>query len=87
MTEIKKYSQQDQQATVDLLLLAFSSDPLQRFLMLDPSIYFKNSAIWFNNAASQSISTQSLLGLQDNSGVALWFPPNYPVQFEALEET
>ena len=55
--------------------------------MPDPSIYFKNSAIWFNNAASQSISTQSLLGLQDNSGVALWFPPNYPVQFEALEET
>ena len=87
MTEINKYSQQDQQAAVDLLLLAFSSDPLQRFLMPDPSIYFKNSAIWFNNAASQSISTQSLLGLQDNSGVALWFPPNYPVQFEALEET
>ena len=41
MTEIKKYSQQDQQAAVDLLLLAFSSDPLQRFLMPDPSIYFK----------------------------------------------
>ena len=59
MTEIKKYSQQDQQAAVDLLLLAFSSDPLQRFLMPDPSIYFKNSAIWFNTAASQSIYTQS----------------------------
>lgn len=87
MTEIKTYSQQDQQAAVDLLLLAFSSDPFQRFLMPDPSIYFKNSAIWFKNAASQSISTQSLLGLEDNSGVALWFAPNYSVEFEALEET
>ena len=50
---------------------------------MHPSIYFKNSAIWFNNAASQSISTQSLLGLQDKSSLVF----NYPVQFEALEET
>ena len=46
------------------------------FLCLIHQFISKNSAIWFNNAASQSISTQSLLGLQDNSGVALWFPPN-----------
>ena len=87
MAVINKYTQEDQKAAVDLLLLAFSSDPFQRFLMPDPSIYLKNSAIWFNNAASQSISTQTLFGLEDNSGIAIWFPPNYSVQFEALEET
>tara|TARA_B000000437_G_scaffold170333_1_gene126524 strand:+ start:756 stop:1328 length:573 start_codon:yes stop_codon:yes gene_type:complete len=87
MAVINKYTQEDQKAAVDLLLLAFSSDPFQRFLMPDPSIYLRNSAIWFNNAASQSISTQTLFGLEDNSGIAIWFPPNYSVQFEALEET
>jgi len=84
---IKSYSEEEQSIAVNILLLAFSSDPFQRYLMSDPAIYFKNSTIWFKNAVSQSISIEALLGTEDHSGVAVWFPPEHVVQFEALEET
>ena len=84
---IKSYSEEEQSIAVNVLLLAFSSDPFQRYLMPDPTIYFENSTIWFNNAVSQSISIEALLGTEDHSGVAVWFPPEHVVQFEALEET
>ena len=84
---IKSYSEEEQSIAVNILLLAFSSHPFQRYLMSDPTIYFKNSTIWFNNAVSQSISIEALLGTEDHSGVAVWFPPEHVVQFEALEET
>ena len=87
MNAIKKYSKEDQTVAVNILLLAFSSDPFQRYLMPDPSIFFKNSTVWFNNAASQSISKNSLFGAEDHSDVALWFPPNFIVDFEAIGET
>ena len=87
MNAIKKYSKEDQTVAVNILLLAFSSDPFQRYLMPDPSIFFKNSTVWFNNAASQSISKKSLFGTEDHSGVALWFPPNFIVDFDAIGET
>ena len=83
---IKSYSEEEQSIAVNILLLAFSSDPFQRYLMSDPTIYFENSTIWFNNAVSQSISIEALLGTEDHSGVAVWFPPKHEVQFEVLEE-
>ncbi len=84
---IKSYSEEEQSIAVNVLLLAFSSDPFQRYLMPDPKIYLENSTIWFGNAVSQSISIEALLGTEDYSGVAVWFPPKHAVQFEALEET
>ena len=87
MNEIKTYSKEERQIAVNILLLAFSSDPFQRYLMPDSSIFLKNSAIWFDNAANQSISLKALLGTTNYSGVALWFPPNHIIEFEALKET
>jgi len=87
MSVIRHYSEEEQSIAVNILLLAFSSDPFQRFLMPDPSIYFQNSTIWFNNTVSQSISIQALLGTEDHSGVAVWFPPKHLVSFEAIEKT
>ena len=87
MTRIKNLSQEEQASAVNTLLLAFSSDPFQRYLMPDSSIFLKNSALWFNNAASQSISIDGLLGTEDYSGVAAWFPPDYIIEFKAIEET
>ena len=87
MNAVRKITKENQNIAVNVLLLAFSSDPFQRYLMPDPTIFFKNSSIWFNNAASQSISTESLFGTDDNSGIALWFPPNFDVQFDAISET
>ena len=87
MNEIKTYSKEERQIAVNILLLAFSSDPFQRYLMPDSSIFLKNSAIWFDNAANQSISLKALLGTTNYSGVALWFPPNFIVDFDAIGET
>ena len=41
MNEVKNYSKEEQLIAVDILLLAFSSDPFQRYLMPDPSVFFK----------------------------------------------
>ena len=82
MNTVRSYSEEEQSIAVNVLLLAFSSDPFQRYLMPDPSIYLNNSTIWFNNAVSQSIAIQALLGTEDHSGVAVWFPPDHAVQFE-----
>ena len=60
MNKVKSYSEEEQSIAVNVLLLAFSSDPFQRYLMPDPSIYLNNSTIWFNNAVSQSIAIQAL---------------------------
>ena len=87
MKGVKVSNIEEQSRVVDTLLLAFSNDPLQRYFMPDPSIYFKNSTIWFENAASQSISINSLFTTEDCSGVAIWFKPNFEVQFDALEVT
>ena len=87
MSEIRHYSEEEQSIAVNILLLAFASDPFQRYLMPGPSIYFQNSTIWFNNIVSQSISIQALLGTENHSGVAVWFPPEHLVQFEAIEKT
>ena len=87
MTTIKDFSHEDQADAVNLLLLAFSNDPFQRYLMPDPSTYLRNSAIWFNNAASQSISLNAMMGTDDYSGIALWFPPNHTIEYEVLDAT
>ena len=87
MTKIINFTDEEQAAAVNTLLLAFSIDPFQRYLMPNSSVFLKNSAIWFNNAASQSISINALMGTNDHSGVAIWFPPNYIVEFDAIEET
>ena len=87
MKGVKVSNIEEQSRVVNTLLLAFSNDPLQRYFMPDPSIYFKNSTIWFENAASQSISINSLFTIEDCSGVAIWFKPNFEVQFDALEVT
>ena len=87
MSSVRFYSKEEQSHAVNILLLAFSGDPFQRYLMPDPAIYLQNSTIWFNNAVSQSISIQALLGTEDHSGVAVWFPPEHVFQFEALEGT
>ena len=87
MTKIINFTDEEQAAAVNTLLLAFSVDPFQRYLMPNSSVFLKNSAIWFNNAASQSISINALLGTNDHSGVAIWFPPDYTVEFDAIEET
>ena len=87
MSSVRFYSKEEQSHAVNILLLAFSGDPFQRYLMPDPAIYLQNSTIWFNNAVSQSISIQALLGTEDHSGVAVWIPPEHAVEFEALEET
>ena len=87
MTTIINFNHEEQAAAVNTLLLAFSVDPFQRYLMPNPSIFLKNSTIWFNNAASQSIASNALLGTNDYSGVAIWFPPNYTVEFDAIEDT
>ena len=73
MTRIKNLSQEEQASAVNTLLLAFSSYPFQRYLMPDSSIFLKNSALWFNNAASQSISIDGLWELKTIPGLLLGF--------------
>ena len=87
MHVIKSFSTEEKVDAINILLLAFSNDPFQRHMMPDPSIYFRNSTIWFNNAIKQSILVKGVWGTEDYSGVAVWFPPKQKIEFEALRKT
>tara|TARA_Y100000590_G_scaffold380_1_gene544 strand:- start:536 stop:1108 length:573 start_codon:yes stop_codon:yes gene_type:complete len=87
MHVIKSFSKEEKVDAINILLLAFSSDPFQRYMMPDPSIYFRNSTIWFNNAIKQSILVKGVWGTENYSGVAVWFPPKHKIEFEVIQKT
>ena len=87
MHVIKSFSKEEKVDAINILLLAFSSDPFQRYMMPDPSIYFRNSTIWFNNAIKQSILVKGVWGTENYSGVAVWFPPRHKIEFEVIQKT
>ena len=87
MPAIKSFSKEEKVDAINILLLAFSSDPFQRYMMPDPSIYFRNSTIWFENAIKQSIIVKGVLGTENYSGVAVWFPPKQIIEFEDIKRT
>ena len=84
---IRKLDPSQLEAASNALIMGFSSDPFQRWLMPDPTIYYKNFKKWTINTCKQSFLEEGIYGDKNNYGTAVWFPPGYDIDFTNISET
>ena len=84
---IRKLDPSQLEAASNALIMGFSSDPFQRWLMPDPTIYYKNFKKWTINTCKQSFLEEGVFGDENNYGTAVWFPPGYDIDFTNISET
>ena len=84
---IRKLDPSQLEAASNALMMGFSSDPFQRWLMPDPTIYYKNFKKWTINTCKQSFLEEGIYGDKNNYGTAVWFPPRYDIDFTNISET
>ena len=84
---IRKLDPSQLETASNALIIGFSSDPFQRWLMPDPTIYYKNFKKWTHNTCLQSFSAQGVYGDENNYGTAAWFPPGFDIDLTHISET
>ena len=84
---IRKLDPSQLEAASNALMMGFSTDPFQRWLMPDPTIYYKNFKKWTVNTCKQSFLEEGIYGDKNNYGTAVWFPPRYDIDFTNISET
>mgnify|MGYP001156799481 FL=1 len=84
---IKKLDPSQLEAACNALMMGFSSDPFQRWLMPDPTIYYKNFKKWTVNSCKQSFLNKGVYGDGNNYGTAVWFTPEFDIDFTDVSET
>jgi GNAT superfamily N-acetyltransferase len=66
----------DKQQIIDLLVLAFSADPLERWLWPDPRAYLTHFPVFLSAFAASSFGSETVYYADGYAGAALWLPPN-----------
>ena len=84
---IRKLDPSQLEAASNALMMGFSTDPFQRWLMPDPTIYYKNYKKWTVNTCKQSFLEEGVFGDENNYGTAVWFPPGFDIDFADVSET
>ena len=84
---IRKLDPSQLEAASNALMMGFSNDPFQRWLMPDPTIYYKNFKKWTINTCKQSFLEEGVFGDENNYGTAVWFPPGFNIDFADVSET
>ncbi|MDC0028378.1 GNAT family N-acetyltransferase [Gammaproteobacteria bacterium] len=84
---IRKLDPSQLEAASNALMMGFSNDPFQRWLMPDPTIYYKNYKKWTINTCKQSFLEEGVFGDENNYGTAVWFPPGFDIDFADVSET
>jgi GNAT superfamily N-acetyltransferase len=81
----------DREHIIDLLVLAFSADPLERWLYPNPRAYLQHFPRFLRAFTSRAFDSGTAYYVGDYAGAALWLPPNvhlpeHPI-VESLEQT
>ncbi|MDA7601046.1 GNAT family N-acetyltransferase [bacterium] len=84
---IRKLDPSQLEAASNALMMGFSNDPFQRWLMPNPTIYYKNFKKWTINTCKQSFLEEGVYGDENNYGTAVWFPPEFDIDFADVSET
>tara|TARA_X000000368_G_scaffold269643_1_gene213661 strand:- start:34 stop:618 length:585 start_codon:yes stop_codon:yes gene_type:complete len=84
---IRKLDPSQLEAASNALMMGFSTDPFERWLMPDPTIYYKNFKKWTINTCKQSFLEEGVFGDENNYGTAVWFPPGFDIDFADVSET
>jgi ribosomal protein S18 acetylase RimI-like enzyme len=72
---IKTATASDEAAAIDVVVLAFSSDPAARWTWPDPHQYLKNFPSFVKAFGSQAFTQGSAYYVEGYAGAALWLPP------------
>lgn len=75
----------DVEPIIDLLTLAFSADPIERWLYPNPREYFINFPILLKAFSAQAFETKHAYYLDGYAGAALWLPPNVQLIDQAAD--
>ncbi len=71
----KKATAADANALVDLLVLAFSTDPFMRWMYPDPHQYVTHRQTFFRILVDAAVAQKSAYIIGGYYGAAVWFPP------------
>jgi GNAT superfamily N-acetyltransferase len=76
----------DKDRAIAALELAFAADPVMRWLWPDPSVYRAAFARLVEAIAGDSFDQGTAMWLDDGRAVALWLPPGFGVDDDALAQ-
>ena len=66
----------DRERIIDILLLAFSADPIERWLYPDPHGYLIKFPIFLKAFTEKAFESEKAYYVDGYAGAALWLPPN-----------
>jgi ribosomal protein S18 acetylase RimI-like enzyme len=81
---IKTASAADEEHIVDVITIAFATDPLVRWIWRDPHQYLVHMPALIRAAGGKAIASGSAYYADRYAGVALWLPPGVHVEKEDL---
>ena len=84
---VKRLDSSKFQEATNALLMGFSADPFQRWLMPDPTTYYRNFKLTIDSACKQSFGVDGVYGDESNYGTAVWFPPKFDVDYSETART
>jgi ribosomal protein S18 acetylase RimI-like enzyme len=83
---IRKATIADATAVVALEVLAFSDDPIARWIYPEPQQYLAHFPKFVKTLAGKAFAHQTAYLLEASLGAALWLPPGVEVDIEAMVE-
>jgi ribosomal protein S18 acetylase RimI-like enzyme len=82
--KIKTVTSADEEAAINVVVLAFSADPAARWLYPDSNQYSVNFPNFVKAFGGKAFEHSSAYTMDDYSGAALWLPPDVHPDEEAL---
>jgi GNAT superfamily N-acetyltransferase len=82
---VRAAGEQEQQAVIDVITLAFSTDPMARWAYPDPQTYLAVFPAMIRAFASGSFARGTVHLVDGNSAAAMWLPPGVQPDSERLE--
>ncbi len=81
----------DIEKIIDMVVLAFSADPFERWLYPDPHAYLINFPTFIKAVTAQAFESRNVYYVDGYAGAALWLPPDIHLDEEpiitSLEQT
>lgn len=81
--KVKTATLEDKDKCLDILKLAFSSDPFVRWIFPEPSRYLTHFNAMSMVIAGDAFKAGTAHYIEDLSGAAMWIPPGFEVDEEA----
>lgn len=83
---VRKANQQDVEQIINSIVLAFSADPLVRWMYPSAQQYLKSFPDFVSTFGTPAFDSQTVYYTENYSGAALWFPPQIEPDTDSLIE-